>query len=648
MDQIRKIIRESLNEVRGGEPGFVTVFHGTHEDRVPDIEADGLKAGSVGYSSSQWYMVATDMDSAVFHTTPKDDRDAYVIEFKVPVDNSKWEGFPYFWPPYDRKPGSKWFALKQPIPSEFIQKVHKISNEDYIKSKNNRLDEEVIEETHVAQKDLEKFANDILKFMGQRCIDEYVSQMKYDINDTKIYRFPIVHTGTMKGEGYGEIGDFVEQTSIKIFPVTWIDKEGTKGRLSYGSAEKNFGKEYFEIKLKYQGNNVEDINEILRKYPDVTAGDVYFKLFYIFFSTLLHELQHAYDAWRSKGKAFNSQQTPEYLKQQDIANKLELKNREDLTPEEVDAISNSYKAYLNLTHEINARFAQAMHKVRMVGLDDNLDDVMKPWDGVFKDFQIYFDGWRVLSDKMKRKLTRRLAKAYQEESENLKTYEEVYGEKAIFEVRSIVRSVLKESVFEEAAMRVESLPDTTALFIERINQGYTLVLYDPKSKSTYAVITFIWRQQTGPDFYVSGVAAEKGFGPLIYELAMMLAEQDGRGLMPSRDGDVRGDAWNVWTKFYDRSDVDKKELDLLDDNFRCDIITGDECEFDGDEDKVEWWSEMGDANKKTLKIFNTAYSMKPGSDLYVLADRADQWLKSGFDKQIAIDAGDNFWHNQYI
>jgi GNAT superfamily N-acetyltransferase len=292
------------------------------------------------------------------------------------------------------------------------------------------LRESVIEETQTGQKDLEKFANDILKFMGQRCIDEYESQMKYDVDNTQIYRFPIVHTGKMEGDGYGEIGEFVKETSIKIFPVTWIDREGTKGRLSYAAPEKNNGREYFEIKLKYQGNNVEDINEILRsKYPDVTATDIYFKLFYIFYSTLLHELQHAYDAWRSKGKAFDSQLNPNYQKQQDYAHALELKKKEDLTPEEIEAMGNSYKDYLNLVHEINARYAQAMHKVRAVTFDDEFNDVMKPWDGVFREFKLYFDGWRFLSDKMKKKLIRRVAKAYQEESENLKTAEEKYSKK---------------------------------------------------------------------------------------------------------------------------------------------------------------------------------------------------------------------------
>lgn len=54
---------------------------------------------------------------------------------EVPVNNSKWEGYPYFWPPYERKSNSKWFALKQPIPKEMIVNLQYVNYEDFIKQK---------------------------------------------------------------------------------------------------------------------------------------------------------------------------------------------------------------------------------------------------------------------------------------------------------------------------------------------------------------------------------------------------------------------------------------------------------------------------------------------------------------------------------
>lgn len=53
---------------------------------------------------------------------------------------------------------------------------------------------------------------------------------------------------------------------------------------------------------------------------------------------------------------------------------------------------------------------------------------------------------------------------------------------------------------------------------------------------------------------VGSVAAIKGFGPTIYEIALADAEW----LQP--DYEVSGDAENVWKKFYQRKDIDKRYL----------------------------------------------------------------------------------------
>jgi hypothetical protein len=74
-----------------------------------------------------------------------------------------------------------------------------------------------------------------------------------------------------------------------------------------------------------------------------------------------------------------------------------------------------------------------MHKVRLKGVDDNFNDIIKPWKNVYSDFKTHFVGWQILSDEMRKKLTRRLAKAYSEESNSLKTSEEKYGKESVAE-----------------------------------------------------------------------------------------------------------------------------------------------------------------------------------------------------------------------
>jgi GH24 family phage-related lysozyme (muramidase) len=285
------------------------------------------------------------------------------------------------------------------------------------------LSESVIEETQTGQKDLEKFVNDIMLFLGKRIVKEYEHNALLDPLSPHLRFLPELRTGTMTGEGFEEMGEFVKNTSIKVIPTTTIGgNPETKGMLSYGRPIQNSGKEVFEIRLKYEDEKLDEINQMFAEKPlgEVSYKDVYFKIFYMFNSVLLHEVQHAYDAWRSKGKALDSADNKGFVDRSRKAKALaRSKKYDDLTPEEIKAINDSYAEYQNLVHEINARYAQTMNKVRMTSLDDDWNHVEKPWKSVYSDFKTHFDGWSRLSDKMKKKLTRRLAKAFQESSDRI-------------------------------------------------------------------------------------------------------------------------------------------------------------------------------------------------------------------------------------
>ena len=121
-----------MSEAFGSEDK-ITVYHGTHPKYVEAIKSQGLRSKSLG---PNWYMVATDFGSALYHATPEEQGDAVVFEFEVPVENTKWDGYPYFWPEHKRNENSSWFALKEPLGKELIKKVHYISYEDFIKQKN--------------------------------------------------------------------------------------------------------------------------------------------------------------------------------------------------------------------------------------------------------------------------------------------------------------------------------------------------------------------------------------------------------------------------------------------------------------------------------------------------------------------------------
>ena len=129
---IDKLLRKAL--LKESLEKEIVVFHGTLAKFVNPIKNNGLVAKN--YHDAKWFMVSTDLESALFHATPNEGESAYIFEFKVPVTNDKWEGYPYFWPPYIRENGHKWFALKQALDSKYITNLHEVTYEEYLEQKN--------------------------------------------------------------------------------------------------------------------------------------------------------------------------------------------------------------------------------------------------------------------------------------------------------------------------------------------------------------------------------------------------------------------------------------------------------------------------------------------------------------------------------
>jgi hypothetical protein len=127
------------------------------------------------------------------------------------------------------------------------------------------------------------------------------------------------------------------------------------------------------------------------------------------YTTVLHELQHAYDSWRSGGMYMANKATSKYHN----------KYSDDNTVSD-----QQYKEYLNLQHEINARFTETLRKI-VFTKQNNGDFKGKPdshillanFDSVKNQFINNFHGFNELSDKSKKRLFTRLAKAYQNRKE---------------------------------------------------------------------------------------------------------------------------------------------------------------------------------------------------------------------------------------
>ena len=193
-------------------------------------------------------------------------------------------------------------------------------------------------------------------------------------------------------------------------------------------------------------------------------------------------------------------------------------------------------------------------------------------------------------------------------------------------IKEYIKNKLIESILDEAAMGLNDLPEDAGLFVKDNGTWVNFMLYSKSEDKLYGVITIEDLNKDGNIRSVGRVAAEKGYGPMMYEIAMAYINPS--YLMPSRDGDIRTAAWEVWKKFYQRNDIVKKTLEIQDELFSFVIATGDSHEdFDSPEEKQEMFDELPYYDKKTVMVFNTMYQYRNPMILKLIY-KADEQLNN--------------------
>lgn len=136
----------------------------------------------------------------------------------------------------------------------------------------------------------------------------------------------------------------------------------------------------------------------------------------------------------------------------------------------------------------------------------------------------------------------------------------------------------------------------------------------------------IYRLPSG-NWAVGGVAAEYGYGPLMYELAMSYVYPN--ALMPTRDGDVRSGAINIWNKFLKRGDVRKEKLSLRDPDFSQEV-----------------YEDLG--NGPDVRFIQSRYYYDGAKNMLdKLSSRSDLYIKSGMDPRKIDRDGNEYWMERY-
>jgi hypothetical protein len=195
------------------------------------------------------------------------------------------------------------------------------------------------------------------------------------------------------------------------------------------------------------------------------------------------------------------------------------------------------------------------------------------------------------------------------------------------EIRTFIRSVLKEafSGLDEAMINSSTIEPGIGLFIKAKQGVVDFTLYDPTQNKIYGHMG-IHKLSSG-NWAVGGIGTEYGYGPLMYEMAMSYVYPN--ALMPTRDGDVRGGAIDVWRKFLKRKDVNKVRLTKKDRDFSFDT-----------------YEDMG--NGPDVRFIQTKYYYDGAKGiLNDLKKKGIEYLKQGSDLNAIDRMGNEFWFDKY-
>ncbi|MFW6219892.1 MAG: hypothetical protein ACOC33_03550 [bacterium] len=268
-----------------------------------------------------------------------------------------------------------------------------------------------LDPTHVKLFETYKSIDEIKK-LATRIIDKIAEENYEYYNEKGKFNFLYgTYLKSIDSSKFDDLKEFIENANISI---TVQPKKNDSHKGDYGTYPdgKYNPRDERDITIYVDYGLLEErINEKLKeRNNNMTQSDLFNILFYSLYTTLIHELQHAYDDYRSGGKALQTKEFKKYI--------------QDKTRDKINSDLESAKKYLNLPHEIWARFTQAVDRISFYEADYEKDKYgfqfkMVPLKKLAKDFARKFDGFSILSDKMKRKLINKIVQFWHYEKEKL-------------------------------------------------------------------------------------------------------------------------------------------------------------------------------------------------------------------------------------
>lgn len=173
-------------------------------------------------------------------------------------------------------------------------------------------------------------------------------------------------------------------------------------------------------------------------------------------------------------------------------------------------------------------------------------------------------------------------------------------------MKSYIKQLLREGLIGEERFDLSHLSNSTILLL----YSNKLTLYDTSfwnlENKEDGVLGFIAIGNDRGNLYVELSSAKKGFGPLMYELAMQSVYDS--PLMPDYEGNTNEKALRMWDYFYKGINPSVKVVELK----------------EGDDGYRDWIG-YNDVNDDVKHLYNSRFYMEP-DEFYYLESNSEEFL----------------------
>ena len=277
-----------------------------------------------------------------------------------------------------------------------------ITHDEFDYAFRQMVGESTLKEGRDEIKEINQLATDIIDYLTEqnmRFLKDFVSGLSRSAANFNVWEFSLDH-GVTDINKYTFLKSFLREFPIKIVIVKGLNDAGGVW-VSYGGGDGG------EINLKlHEGDFIGELDWFCEEYNlryNWNDENAYAGLRYVlndeFKNTLVHELQHAFDDYRSGGKYVSDKKSKNYYKDLDYSPFKTNTSRTD----------SQKAAYYGLPHEYWARFSSYITR--------NFINFDRPFKDMAEDFKLWFQGYNRLGENDKKRLQKALYKYWSEENE---------------------------------------------------------------------------------------------------------------------------------------------------------------------------------------------------------------------------------------